>query len=340
MMLHYVASVYFNPLEPVCFRWFGVYTWMATGPSSQAVSELLPPPSTLAGALISGIAGAVGKFDVNQQGQAKSVDELLEDIRELLKNTGCECGQPVLRGPYIYSEKGIALHVIGGKLVLFGKDGVSIVSPGRVIARGVALRRDKSTVVKHMLYNIEYIDLRQVLGDYSIVVDVLCEKQCSIRLDATVVRLGSEGRIAEMGLKSFENNLAGMVMSRANDKGGGLVFVASPILLEPALAGELINAGRVRLGSLNIRLISMDELKPYFKNVSESSLKDLRARIQMIAAGYDTVRNSLREMYPALMPGSIIHVDPVDVGIMLRGVGKYSSIGWGSIVPLESLIVQ
>ena len=339
-MLHYVASVYFTPLEPVCFRWFGVYTWMATGPSSQAVSELLPPPSTLAGALISGFAGALGKFNINPRGQAKSVDELLEDIRELLKNAGCDCGQLALRGPYIYSEKGIALHVMGGKLALFGKDGVSVVSPGRVIARGVALRRDRGTVVKHILYNIEYIDLRQVLGDYSIVVDILCEKQCSIKPNTTVVRFGSDGRITEMGIKLFENNLARMVMSRANGKGGSLAFVVSPILLDPALAEELINAGGVRLGSFNIRSTSIGELKPYFKNVSESSLKDFRARIQMIAVGYDTMRNSLREMYPALMPGSIIYVDPIDVGVMLRGVGKYSSIGWGSIVPLESLIVQ
>lgn len=331
MTLQYVASALFTPLEPLCFRWYGVYTWLATGPSSQAVSEPLPLPSTVIGALIYGLAVANNKFSSISQGPAKDVEELFKEFADLLKLYGCNCSEVALRGPYIISEKGVALHLMGGRLLLISDSGVEVVDPRRAVARGVALRRDMKSVVKHMLYSIVYMDATPSLGGYSIAVDILCKEPCKLALKPVVIRFGSDGRAAEMSIDVVDNCLTKIISSKTSN----LFYVASPILLDPSHVEMLISEGRAVLGNISVTPLSKKELEQQLNIENEKDLKHFRTKIQMLATGYDMLRNSLREMYPAIMPGSVIRLDNIDKEVLLKGIGNHSHVGWGTIVSLK-----
>ncbi len=329
--LQYVASVLFTPLEPICFRWYGIYTWLATGPSSQAVSEPLPLPSTLLGALVYGLSIASNRFSDIAKGSAKSIDNLLKDLIELLKACGCSCSDIVLRGPYIVSQRGLALHIAGGCLLLIDGNNIEVVSPRRTVNRGTALRRDTKSVVQHMLYSIEYVDLIQILGEYSIAVDILCKESCKLVVKPIVMRLGSDGRAVKMSVDVLENSLAKNISKASSN----LFYVASPVLVEPLHIETFINEGKIAIDNIQISSLSRKELEHILNVKRDTLIKHFRTKIQILATGYDILRNSLREMYPSIMPGSIIRINSIDKEKLLKGLGKYSHAGWGTIVPLN-----
>lgn len=331
MTFQYIASLLFTPLEPICFRWYGSYTWLTTGPSSQAVSEPLPLPSTLVGALVYGLAVTKNRFRSIVRGSAKNPEDLLKDLIELLRLNGCNCSEVILRGPYIISQRGIALHLMGGHLVVVNGGKLSIINSVRVIDKGVALRRDTKSTVQHMLYSIEYVDLVQVLGEYKIAVDILCNESCELMLEPVIMRLGSDGRAAKMSVGVVENNLSRII----SEVSSGLFYVASPILLSSSHLKTLMNKGSMEIDSFTISALSKEELEHLLNEKRDRLLKYFRMKIQMLAAGYDMLRNSLREMFPAILPGSMIRIERSNKESLLRGLGRYSYIAWGTVVPLE-----
>lgn len=331
MAFRYTASVLFTPLEPVCFRWYGLYTWLTTGPFSQAVSEPLPLPSTLVGALIYGLAVAKNRLRSIVRSSAKNSEDLLKDIIELLKLNDCNCSEVALRGPYIISQKGIALHLMSGHLVVVNDGKLSVVNPMRVVSKGVALRRDAKSTIRHMLYSVEYVDLIQVLGEYKIVVDILCNESCELMLEPVIVRLGSDGRAAKMSVSIMENSLSRII----SEISSSLFYVASPILLSPSHLKTLMNEGSIEIDGFTISALSKNELEHLLNEKRDRLVKYFRMKIQMLATGYDMLRNSLREMYPAILPGSVIHMKGGGKESLLRGLGKYSYAAWGTAVPLK-----
>jgi len=352
-----VLRVMFIPVEPLSFKWFGSFTWMITGPETRASSEPLPLPSTIIGALINSLAIKEKRVKV-----IKGVMEphmLYESLISLLNNLlGGAYSAFVVRGPYIkFKDGSYALHLYPGRLILIepGNSRLKIIEPKGLIIKGTALKHLERTVVPHLLYSLtlmDYIKLDNKIVE-GIAVEILCNGgECRISkeegiIELPTVRFGGEGRITRIIVEVAKEVLPLHVSNH------GYVYVASPILLndesicrdndidnkneEIAKFIEIIHINRrCRLeipSKKEVEELVKSLISEEYKERVEDIVKLFRVRIGLIAPGFDTIRGSLREMLPSILPGSILKLSNCE-RILTISKNPYNNLGWGTLVPL------
>lgn len=356
-----VVKVIFKPAEPLSLRWLGNFTWMATGPGVRASSEPLPLPSTVVGALINALAVKYGRVNP-PQGFVKPRN-LIEVLGKLLGNAVGLSDSFVIRGPYLELTGGrYALHSYPGKLVVFNsrheiEDVIELGKAGKatlITLRGTALRHDSRTVMPHLLYSETLIDYLSIEGGAKgVVAEVLYGGNGGTTLtkrttEVATVRFGGEGRVARVFIEVSESTLP---VTTSSDH-STYVYVASPILLSTEKVNSI--ARMLGRGSEEVVLkaegeecyISMPTIRDIKEGIStfasklsnkldpKELIKLFRVKIGLIAPGFDTIRGSLRELYPSILPGSILKISKCKKPPLTISTEPYNKLGWGTIITL------
>jgi hypothetical protein len=331
-------SLVFTPSGLSLYRWRGEFTWIARGPAAEAFSEPVPLPTTVVGALLS----------LEPPRPSSSRFTLEDQRRELARVLGCK--EFRLRGPFLARRAGTggrlrapillhharlglaALEARGGELAVRAPIPVA-----RVPAIGTALSMDSKTALKHMMYAATYADLGA--QEYGIVVEV---HGCSPALKLPrAVPLGAESRMAVVELVD-ERPVHGMVVGLQRSTRSFYAYVATPILLDQAKLDDMVGGKWVKAGRCMLRLPERRELKHIVRGEETGeAAKMFRPVLSLLSPGFDTVRESPRPAVPAILPGSIVAVEDCSpVEAYVEGVGSFSELGWGTVVPATVIELQ
>ncbi len=322
-----MVRLYARPAGFALFRWGGEYTWMTTGPVSSGVSEPLPLPTTMIGALLG-----------TREGAEFSEDSILGALREKL---GCRV--EALRGPYYPGTRNdtIYTHLYPGRLVeLSLRDGygvvegvVSGVSSGY---GGTALRYDRKSVARGLLYSVELVDAaaleeRGVLPEVSM--DALGCGGCEY---ASIAKLGGDMRVARLSCGDT-GLLENLLESRAEAQ---YCLVASPILLDDRESAEkLLEGEKVEVGDCTLKPVPLETVERLLGEARscmevEKLAKQLRLRVEILSPGVEGSTGFPREPLLAVMPGAVVECE-CSREALKRGVGLYSRIGFGTLLPIK-----
>ncbi len=326
-----MARLYFHLTNPMLFRWGGEYTWMVTGPVSAGLSEPLPLPTTVLGAVLGTKRGA--ELDEN---------EVLARLGERL---GCRV--EALRGPYypLRGYEGLAVHAYPGGLILLDKTGaVKRVLEQRVLRAqsirrtGLALTYDAKTAVRGLLYQVELLDPKslEVNGvEPQVSVDVVGCGECKAR---GVVKLGGDMRVALLACDDRDMLLDALGRGEAE----GYCVLASPLLLDITSGREaaerLLHGMEVEIDGCVLRAPRVNELERLVAagEVERAKLaKRARVRVEVLHPGVYGDTGFPRQPHLAVLPGAILHCK-CSREALLRGVGRYARLGFGTLVPLAS----
>ena len=323
----YAYTIYIEPLEPLSFKWTGEYTPVATGPQAYASSEPLPLPTTITGTLLALLRQGPPPRDRDRL-SVQDVEVLL--VEEFNKRN---CTKPELRGPYyLVQNSNILLHLYSRSLakIKSTKPVIEHIDPSITILRGVGLKRHKKKPAKHLLYTLELTTIKKLL-DAKIAVDIYCSSQTKEPLleRSILVRIGTEGRLAKISTGRRKARLETV----AEIQKPKYIYIASPLILNEYQTENLLELKEVKVNDVKLKPPSIHCLQ---KDLGlEKNVKRHRPRVTLLALGYDTIRNSLREIYSAIMPGSILEiVEGAEKLDKVVGLGLYRSLGWGTALLL------
>ncbi len=353
----------FTPLSMMLFRWCGEYTWMVKGPSCEGVSEPFPLPTTIIGAVFAAMNTLLKRR--TQKCDSLSIDEVEQKFVESLGSSAS------VRGPFVPGQRAVAVHLWPGKIIKITCQGDTVSLEVLKLKKrdeeyhiryiGTALREDRRTVVRHLLYAESLLDvnslgklLRENGLDGSIAVDFINVDASSIAPSiGHIARLGAESRPVLLSREDTPllYNFVKDLVSKLDCPDSYFVYVVSPILISPCedLIKSLSRGERINLSEfmeedfekdVEISVPRIRELENLFKDEKDITrlAKQVRVNIAMLSPGFDTVRVCPRPALVAIMPGSILKLEGVNKKAILevwkRGLGLYSRLGWGTFIPL------
>ena len=340
-----MASLTFTPLNLSLYRWGGEYSPTTTGPMTRGEGEPLPPPTTIAGAIVAYSATRLGK----RYPRDDSLEDLYEALREAL-----DCDRLRLLGPYVRlrGRGRILLHHYPGSLALYERGllrhlrSVGVAAEDAFVERiGVGLSRENKTVLPGLVYSVRMLDpiaaeqriIARVLGarrHYEISVDVHGECRGLDSFDMKVLHLGGDFALAKMRVVE-ESMLIGL-LEDMQPRREVYVYTASPILLDYDEASLLIEEEGIRIGDCSIVVPSLSELA---RLVGDRRLaKAFRAKITLWHPGVGYKRGMPREPRAAVMPGSLLRIQCSSWDslkrLLLEGFGAGTGLGFATLVPI------
>ncbi len=313
-----------TPLGRASFRWYGTSSPMLRGPMTAMVSEPVPLPTTVAGALNWVFGGGPR--------EGKGLDEL---HRSLMRVLGCREGA-VMKGPYVLVHKArdptdwvaTCFHSMGGEFLLCVERGGDefIVSKEGVQTQsvGVSIDRASKAVIEGWIYTQTTTDYRAIAREVrerlgaseELAASVAVEVDCGISKAPVkpVARFGGEGFLARFAASLLNGPTPSEEVSR-----GECAYVATPLLLsEP---GEDI----VELARSSPR----DAVKEVAKLLGVRGPDPATSRIivGLAPTGYDVAGGRPRPTYPSIMPGTYVCGAGADVP-------KPQWLGYGTVIAL------
>jgi len=356
-----LKSITFRVVEPMMFRGPSEFTPSIRGPQTVAVSNPVPMPSTVAGALATLVLEALNR-PPPMSTEATSFEQLIAILRTAGETL-------IMRGPYIMSAQGSYVQY-REQLVSFKdvrealtkktdiKKALKILSER--VKEGVKEGRGANTVPtlgiklidtftspskvaeEGFIYTTKMVDYSR-LGKASVAVDVL---RGSKSLEETLktkklVRLGGEGRITEAS--ASENQPLTEGVRSVADKPSTLwrLYVSTPLILD---GKELRGVSAHTTGGVHVytgfkvREAVAALLKP---RLSPEPKKVKVAGQVSVMGGYSLVADRRKPMFPVLMPGSVIEVEgeglwePLPfLKIYTEGLGFAAEIGFGTVLPI------
>ena len=327
----YSYSLLIKPLGFSSFRWYGEFNPKAKGPIAIGITEPLPLPSTIIGALGNHFGCTF---------ECAYIDPL-ENIKKCINhNMGKDV---VIKGPLLVEDRisnTFYLHLWPGKLlklkVSSSKVYIEISDAPIIELIGTALRHDRKNVTPHLLYVQRLIDMTK----YNVLVEIYNTNR---KLSSSVLRFGGEFRSAFMDI-IYENPMYKYLedLWRNYRSAEMLLLVASPIILDtsPSYEDLVKNPDKSVLNILRRLIEKIQGIS--IKNLTYASGIYGGLKLSLIGLGYDIACNMLRPLFPAIMPGSIISIttDASWHELYLKGLGLYTKYGWGTVIPLPKEKVE
>ena len=342
-----MASLTFTPLNLSLYRWGGEYSPTTTGPMARGEGEPLPPPTTIAGAVVAYAASRLGK----RYPRDDSLEELYEALREAL---GCD--RLRLLGPYVRLRgKGRALlHYYPGGLTLYERGSPRLlrsvgVEAGEAFVErvGVGLSRRSKTVLRGLLYSARMLDpiaaeqrvIAGVMGarrQYEISMDVYGDCRELDAFDMRVLHLGGDSALAKTRVER-EAVLVELLEGMA-PRSEVYVYTASPILLGYDEADGLLEGRGFGIDDCIVRVPSLSEAARILGD--PGAAKAFRAKVMLWHPGVGYERGMPREPYATVMPGSLLRIscggwDSLK-RLLLEGFGAGAGLGFATLVPILS----
>lgn len=348
-----LGSVVFKPLSTASFRWGGEFSPQVRGPQAYARSHPLPLPSTVAGAL-AGLSLALTGVDLCPRSSSEPQD-VYENVRfGLEKLFGSEV---ILRGPYLYasSDTGYVLcfPFRAGRMLCLSSDlEVKSVRYGLSSHIGIALDSTKKIVVEGMIYTLIYHDVNATIEnvarefnmkirEYGVLVEVhrrpggesVDIETLSAKIDSSLVVLGSEQR--PFRVRFVKRAPMYDILSRMSVDAEECFYwhIATPILIEADIKidGPLSTVAQ----DLYKSLVGLAGLRECERRSLEKIV------FTSTSSGYDMCSNKRRPHHPAVLPGSGFYGSTRQpTSVYLNGVGRYSQLGWGTIVPIKREYIE
>ncbi len=318
--------VTFTPLGRVSFRWFGTSSPLARGPMTAMVSEPVPLPTTVAGALYTALGGERVEGGVD-------LSRLSELLREKIG-----CGGGVFRGPYVLIHRphrpgewvAACLHALGKGLFCVGVRGeVFMIGPDEASISfvGISLDNRSKTVIEGMMYSQTTVDYRAIalaasekLGKAPLEASLAIEfPGCSVPEPVRrAVPLGGEGRIARVRVSTgSEPSPLDCVAEKGKECGRVINYFATPcIMRDKEILSNAIDPAKLLEGVTRELGLGPGEVLA----------RETSVIVGVAPTGYDTASNRPRPLRPAVMPGSVITASrPIS-----RGPGP---LGYCTIIP-------
>ncbi len=356
MALKPLAGVLFKPLTPgYSFRWGGEFSPHTRGPQAYSQSTPLPLPSTTAGALAGVILSLTGESLCSETGV---YGDTLHGLRRL---GGTGCSRVALRGPYLYARQGEEWLLCmpagrGQGLFCVASRGGNIaaykVTPPTLQSIGIALDNLSKTTITELIYTAVYTDPLSALQAASkagglsitpwstktagILVEVYADESCENNVkvvNGAVVQLGGETRPAEIHVTQ---HTPGLELARSLTERGYYLYVATPILLP---SEDLVDVDREAVSVIRdvIGGIGLET------NASRPVVRG-RLRLSAIGLGYSLCRDRRRPYNAAILPGVVLDAHPSGGRSLeeayMAGFGKYSEVGWGTLLPIPRAALQ
>ncbi|MEB3816359.1 MAG: hypothetical protein LRS46_00235 [Desulfurococcales archaeon] len=336
-------SLLFQPLAGSVYKWQGEFSPQFRGPQAYSESRSLPLPST--------IAGVLAGVEASRRG-LPAQDECLEGevygaTRNLLEDLLGEGFK--IRGPYFYIEGRRGTAEV--KLLCMAHKGVNlycvnagepsetlILKPLALQNTGIALDTLSKSVIEHYIYTIKALDLHattaRVVRDklklhsvkrYGILVEVYADNARDL-LDGKIVWMG--GRQRPYRIEVLGQTPARSIASRASEN--AVVHIVSPILF----------CGSYKM---KIPLIEPGLERKLYETLCTSlklSCGEICSRITFTALGlgYDLCRGRKRPYCQTVMPGAQFKASVTEpLKLYDDGVGAYSELGWGTLLPLPAI---
>lgn len=358
-----IASILFKPLSMASFRWGGEFSPQVRGPQSYARSRPVPLPSTITGTL-AGLALSLNRKDLCVDAHTDIYSNTYRGLNQIFEGKDSEEKPSVVfRGPYIY------VGSPGYNIVcaLYGEESLLCISSNREVklvqwlpttSTGIALDSLSRTTMRGMIYTIVYHDLNATINiiarkyglspvrsgvlvevysrhdEEALVGDYLSRLKT---LDSLKTSMGAEQRPFEIRVLE-ENPVYGLVA----DLGDECLYwhIVSPVLLPPErLAGGMLERPLTDYArSLLVKVIGLFGLDVCGENIVPCRIGD-KIVFSSISLGYDMCLNRRRPALPAVLPGAGFYARPPKgrdaLEIYMRGGGKYSMLGWGTVLPLR-----
>lgn len=310
-----VRSICFRIVEPMMFKGSAEFSPDVTGPQVMARSNILPYPSTVAGAL----ATLVLEYDPNLIA-SPDLSRWAEEISQIL-------GEGVkIRGPYLVCDKEVFVQADMESFIraadLRYTTSERLLKPKFISTFGIKMDDKKRTVSeptanRSMLYSAKMVAYEG--SDVCIGVDVV---NCSSRLENAlskkkIIRLGGEGRLVTIATSDTP---------KLYDGKGNYLFVISPALFETTNN----NVDR-EVNDSN----ALSEIERSFG--ANANFHIVTASFGLMGGFSSTQLRRRKPVYGAMMPGSILEVDTDQEASRLanEGIGLFSDLGFGSTIRIE-----
>lgn len=293
-----------TPIERVSFRWYGTSSPLARGPMTSLISEPVPLPTTVAGALYTAMGGS-------KVGMCVDLDRLTELFKERVK-----CDKGSFGGPYVLIHEpgspdnwaAVCFHSLNKGLLCVdkGRQVFSLSQEEMTLSTvGISLRNATKTVIESMMYSQTTTDFKALalaaarkLGRGLLEASVAVElSNCYPGKPArSIIPFGGEGFLAKVRFMDVKESPLNSLkeMTRHYDQ---ITYVAAtPCIIEGKLVGEtqeplkLLTEIAHRLG-----------IRPEDIVTSKTTIT-----VGITPTGYDTASNMPRPLKPAIMPGSLI----------------------------------
>ncbi len=325
-----MARVYARIAGFALYRWGGEYTWMTTGPVSSGVSEPLPLPTTMLGAILG---------TNTNHGTELDEDSVLD---ALAKKLGCSRIE-ALRGPYYPGRDGntILTHLYpGGLLRISLENGYGVVK-GRVGSvlvsiRGTALHKKRKIASRGLLYSASLVDA-VMLAEHAkpeVSIDAFGCTDCSY---AETSKVGGDMRMALVSCEA--EGLIERLLSEAKEV--EYCLVASPILLEDAATVEkLLEGEEVEIKGCRVKPVTTETARRLLAGVgdekeAEKLAKSMRLRVEILSPGVYGHNGFPRRPMLAVMPGAVLECRDCTRERLREGLGIYSRLGFGTLIPIQ-----
>lgn len=357
-----VGSVIFSSINTGLFRWRGEYTWVARGPMVEGISEIMPLPSTLIGALI-----AINAQSIPMSSQIRKhfvPNDQLDKLRKEVFN----CDNLILRGPYYVSgENEIFIHNYNKGLVrleYLSERGFVITEivhrdEFTIPTLNTAVRMDNKSAVEHLLYATSMIDLSS--KQFNVLLEI---HDCSCTKTLRTARTAPLGGDSHLSIIKCDDRQPIYEkireLTKELNKNEIAAYTVTPVLFDPIKFKEVMKMNKSSEAELKIecnfkikfysrkRLCSDLGLYELCKLDDKNLWKIFRPQFSLLAPGFDILRENVRPIYVALMPGSILVIemdnytidDIYKNGISCineKGYDEVNKLGWGTIVPLNGL---
>ncbi len=319
-------KVIIEPLTPLTFKALTPLEAGLHGPSTAASSLDYPLPSTVAGGLAS--------LRFEQCRECRNTDsDGMSDIKCCLKEFFGEGfhlygGLAQVLGSddlYAYTPFGFVrmeriLQHLSKKDINW--DGVEGFRPRRTVRFGIALNRSRKRVMEGMLYRVEAV--LPVYGEDLLSYVFLMAS--GRELKPSVIRM--ERGLVKMSIRRSLGKSVEDVLMKGSGNGSWRFMLLTPALTDDIPSGSLITM-RTPL-ELGESLIGDKCSRPEVIYVPKASGVN-----EVIFAGYSLAKQSLREPYIALPPGTVVEgkCDIEEVRRIVKGgLGRHTDLGWGTVI--------